>query len=190
MFFGALRTGLPAYLVPRSSLVVAIGQALHLLPTVVVGEDGYHRLLAKSCCAFLVDHGAPEKSCQSRRGPGLSASAPVHQVGAHGVAPVHRPPDSVVRIVLVEEMVLARIIDEAVGVIHPPLRRREVVLRAIRFVGCRFAPPHVSDAPTFQLHADKTRPPRINAITKGECSRHRRGSHRDGKGFLIMRSLS
>ena len=55
---------------------------------------------------------------------------PVHQVAADGVAPVHVAPFPAVRIVLVEQVILAVVEDEAVGVVVPAASRREVELRA------------------------------------------------------------
>ena len=59
---------------------------------------------------------------------------PVHHVRADGVAPVHVAPDGRVRIELIEEVVLALPPDGAVGVVHPVVRRQQVVLRAQRIV--------------------------------------------------------
>ena len=51
---------------------------------------------------------------------------PAHEVGAHRVSPVHRAPVRAEGVVLVEEVVLAPEVREAVRVVHPPRGRREV----------------------------------------------------------------
>lgn len=50
------------------------------------------------------------------------------------MAPTHMAPFCSERIVLVEEVVLAFVVDETVRVISPVLRRREMKLKAVRLV--------------------------------------------------------
>src|SRR3954449_3534882 len=56
----------------------------------------------------------------------------MHEITAHGVPPGHMAPRVAERVVLVEEVILALVVDEPVRVVHPVLRRREMQLRAIR----------------------------------------------------------
>ena len=57
--------------------------------------------------------------------------SPVHEVGAHGVRPMHVLPFALKRVVLVEQMILAFIINESVGVVYPSASRREMILRTV-----------------------------------------------------------
>ena len=76
----------------------------------------------------------PEKhqSPHLRRIEGRGQLLPVDQVGADGVAPVHVAPVPAVGVVLVEEVIFARLPDQAVGVVEPAAPRREVELRPVR----------------------------------------------------------
>ena len=56
---------------------------------------------------------------------------PMQQVLADGVPPAHVAPRDTKWIVLVEQMVLAFVVDEPIGVVHPVHGRREVILRPI-----------------------------------------------------------
>ena len=56
---------------------------------------------------------------------------PVEEVRGRGVPPVHVAPLSPVGVVLIVEVVLALMVDEAVGVIHPAVARSEVVGSAV-----------------------------------------------------------
>ena len=53
------------------------------------------------------------------RGQGRGQIVPVQQVGADGMAPMHGAPYRLVGVILVEQVVLALVIREAVGVVHP-----------------------------------------------------------------------
>ena len=57
--------------------------------------------------------------------------APAHQVGADRVSPMNVAGLRLERIVLVEQMVLALMEDQAVGIIHEPLCRRVMDLRPV-----------------------------------------------------------
>ena len=61
----------------------------------------------------------------------------MHEVAADRVAPGHVAPRVAERVVLVEEVVLALVVDEPVRVVHPVLGRREVELRAIELLIAR-----------------------------------------------------
>src|SRR5438552_2063392 len=54
---------------------------------------------------------------------------PVDHVGADGMAPVHVTPHGGMRIELIEEMVLALPPDGTVGIVHPVVRREEMIFR-------------------------------------------------------------
>src|SRR3954447_14176829 len=56
----------------------------------------------------------------------------MHEITAHRVPPGHVAPRVAERVVLVEEVILALVVDEPVRVVHPVLRGREMELRAIR----------------------------------------------------------
>ncbi len=58
----------------------------------------------------------------------------MQHVVTDGVAPTHVPPLGALRIVLVEEVVFALVVDEAVGIVHKILGGREVKLRAPRLI--------------------------------------------------------
>ena len=60
-------------------------------------------------------------------GDGWVEMLPVYQVFAHGVSPVHIAPLTAIGIVLEVEVVLAVLIDHAVGVVHPAVEGSEVV---------------------------------------------------------------
>ena len=59
---------------------------------------------------------------------------PVQHVAAGRVAPVHVAPVGAVRVVLVEQVIGAVVVDQAVGVVQPAAPRREVELRSQRLV--------------------------------------------------------
>ena len=65
---------------------------------------------------------------------------PVQHVAADGVPPAHVPPLGAERVVLVEEVVLALVVDEPVGIVHEVARRREVEPRPQRLVAWLAAP--------------------------------------------------
>src|SRR3954447_10536151 len=56
----------------------------------------------------------------------------MHEITAHRVPPGHVAPRVAERVVLVEEVILALVVDEPVRIVHPVLRRGEMHLRAIR----------------------------------------------------------
>ena len=69
---------------------------------------------------------------------------PVEEVRGRGVPPVHVAPLSPVGVVLIVEVVLALMVDEAVGVVHPAVARSEVVGGAVgvgRLLGQAVAEP-------------------------------------------------
>src|SRR6267142_6872292 len=60
--------------------------------------------------------------------------APMHHVRADRVAPAHVSPRISLRVVLVEEMVFALVINEPVGIVHEVLGRGEMKLWPPRFI--------------------------------------------------------
>ena len=60
-------------------------------------------------------------------GEGGGQVLPVQQVAADGVAPVHGAPHRLIGVILVEQVVFAFVIREAVGVVHPADVRGQVV---------------------------------------------------------------
>ena len=62
---------------------------------------------------------------------------PMEHVVADGMAPTHVSPDVALGIVLIEEVVLALVKDESVGIVHEIFSGREVILRTPGLVVCR-----------------------------------------------------
>ena len=56
---------------------------------------------------------------------------PVNQVGARGVTPVNAVPDVAKRVVLIKEMIAASSENQAVGVVHPAVSGKEVVVGSV-----------------------------------------------------------
>src|SRR5271168_2328742 len=59
---------------------------------------------------------------------------PVDQIGTHRMSPTHVAPNIAERVVLVKEMILAFVEDQAVGIVGPIFRGAEVVLRTERLI--------------------------------------------------------
>ena len=55
-------------------------------------------------------------------------------VGADGVSPMHVAPNSCMRIELIEEVVLTLPPDWAIGIVHPVVRREQMIFRTERIV--------------------------------------------------------
>ena len=58
----------------------------------------------------------------------------MNQIRTHGVPPTHVAPFVAKGIVLIEEMVLAFVVDQSIGIIHPVLGWGEMELRPVRLV--------------------------------------------------------
>jgi hypothetical protein len=43
------------------------------------------------------------------------------------VPPMHGPPDAIIGIKLIEEMIVTFVVDKTIGVIHPAYRRHEMI---------------------------------------------------------------
>ena len=102
---------------------------------IVIGEDGDQRrsgIDTKPGGVLPVDDCATgENRSVDVRKQSYRQVLPIHHVLADGVSPVHRTPGVSVRVILIEEVIRPLEIDQTVRVIHPLLRRREVVLRSI-----------------------------------------------------------
>ena len=110
------------------------GDALHLgLPAVGAGGlyAGVHQQQAAVGQGRRAAGKTPGRVGVGVRGQGAGQVSPVQQVGAGRVAPVHRPPDRVVGIVLKKQVVGAVIEAEPVGVVHPAHGGRQVKARAV-----------------------------------------------------------
>jgi hypothetical protein len=115
------------------ALVLAVDAAGLLGGHVVVGEGGHQRLAARrpqaGAVAVVHHRAAGEHHADVVRRQGDGLVLPAQQVGAGGMAPVHRAPHTAVRVVLVEQVVHALVEDQTVGVVHPVGGGREVVGR-------------------------------------------------------------
>ena len=78
--------------------------------------------------------GAGEDRAQLVGVDGVGKLFPVEQVGADGVAPGHVAPVDAEWVVLEEQVVLAVVVDQPVGIVGPAASRREMELRAERLV--------------------------------------------------------
>ena len=119
----------------RAAAIVRVGQAQPDLGAQVEGDD---HLLLPGLAAELIP--VVDERCSREAGAGrcigkqhLGLLGPVHQVAADRVAPGHVPPRPAGRIVLVEQVVLAPVPDQAVGIVQPAGARGEVVARAQAF---------------------------------------------------------
>ena len=121
---------------PGPAAVGAVGQRLLLVVRLGRGVDRDHRrvlLGAETAGVAVVHHrAAREGHLVAELGDRQRQLLPVHEVLADRVAPGHVAPRVPERVVLVEEVVLALVVDHPVRVVHPVLRRREMKLRAIR----------------------------------------------------------
>ena len=96
------------------------------------GVDGHQRLLTtllKAGGVVPIHHrGAGVHGAQLVRIEGDGELGPVHHVAADGVPPVHVSPVGADRVVLVEHVIRAAVVDQAVRVVVPAAPRREVEL--------------------------------------------------------------
>ena len=127
--------GLPAtILVERESAVGAVGDTLCLEGSVIgIGKNQRGMALAAQAAGVLAveDGRAGEHHPQAVGEEGVVQLLPVQEVRARSVAPVHVLPVTLVGVVLIEEVVLAVVIDEPVGVVHPSTTCGEVELRTL-----------------------------------------------------------
>lgn len=65
---------------------------------------------------------------------GCGKLLPVHEVLAHGVAPGHVLPVTLIGVVLIEEVIFAVVVHQAVGVVDPSAAGGEMHLRAVGLV--------------------------------------------------------
>ena len=84
--------------------------------------------------AGVDDGGSGEDAVLVGSGYGDSLFFPMHEVAGYGVPPRHVPPIRPLRVVLVEKVVLALVVDEPVGIVHPVALGRVVGEGAPRVV--------------------------------------------------------
>ena len=106
-------------LAPRATVVGAKSEALNLRVT-MMRED------CDELTAVVNDATGENKAKLVRRQCNRQV-VPVKEIARDGVAPMHWTPRRAAWEMLIEEVVLAGVIDEAVRVVHPAGRRREVV---------------------------------------------------------------
>ncbi len=125
---------------PGGAAVGAEGEGLFLLAgrLLLAGVDGDERrvgLGAEAGAVVLVEYDAAGKDhLVVVLGDGQRELLPVHQVGADRVTPRHVAPGVARRVVLEEQVILTLVPDQAVGVVHPVLRRGEVELGPVLLV--------------------------------------------------------
>ena len=123
---------------PGPTAVGAVGQRLILVVRPRARVDRHHRRVAaraEAARVLVVDHRATREDrlvslLRDRDGQLL----PVHEIAADRVTPRHVAPRVPERVVLVEEVILALVVDEPVGVVHPVLGRSEMKLRPVELL--------------------------------------------------------
>ena len=138
--------GIADELGPRATPIVAPGETLCLeqvgLPCLLHGhvvvrehrDEGRLAADTEAAGVFPVHHCAAAEDQTMRVGIERDGQVlPAHEIRADGVAPVHGTPGGAFRIMLIEQMIFAVVEHHAVGIIHPLGRRREVILRPMRF---------------------------------------------------------
>ena len=116
----------------RSAAIVGVRQAQADPGAQVEGDD---HVLAAGLAAELVAVVDERRPRKAGTGGGLGEQhlgqlGPVHEVAADGVSPGHVAPRQAGRVVLVEQVVLAAVPDQAVGIVEPAGARGEVESRA------------------------------------------------------------
>ena len=125
---------------PCSAVVRGIGQRLRLDAARIVvarpnrDHGGIVRGPESRRVAGVDDGGAREDAVLVGSGYGDSLFFPMHEVAGDGVPPRHVSPVRSLRIVLVEKVVLALVVDESVGIVHPVALGRVVGEGAPRVV--------------------------------------------------------
>src|SRR6202158_1240732 len=128
---------------PGAATIVAEGEILLLEVGAGGGVDGDEarriaRIGAGAQAAGVVpiDHGAAgiDHVASKLFGNGQRQMPPVNHVVANRVAPAHVPPLRALRIVLVEKMVFALVVDETVGIVHEVRGGREMILGTPRLI--------------------------------------------------------
>src|SRR5262249_7932970 len=133
---GVLDDGVLRVVGPGAAAVVGVSDAL----AAAGAREGRHQdvLVARleAGRVLLVHHGAAGEApvVEPAWGEGNRQLAPVDEVGADGVAPVHVAPVPAVGVVLVEQVIFALVIDQTVWIVQPTAARGEVELRAVSFL--------------------------------------------------------
>lgn len=119
-----------------AAVVGAVGHALNLAVLVAGrGIEGNDGILAVSGRVVLVHHRAAREDVAHRVARnGRLEVLPVYEVAADGVAPVHVAPLGAVGVVLEVEVILAVLIYQSVGVVHPAVDGG-VVINGAEIVG-------------------------------------------------------
>lgn len=119
----------------RAAVVEAVCDTLHLPAGARRGVGGYHRgrlPAVEPGAVFAVDYRRTREHRSQAVGiERVGQLLPVHQVAAHGVAPVHVLPLAFIGVVLVEEVVFVIVVNQPVGVVDPSPARCEVELRPV-----------------------------------------------------------
>ena len=94
-----------------------------------------HRCIEQVHFSVLLHCGAGKTSARVLVGlvgiEGDGILLPVNQVPAHRMSPVHLPPVGCVRIVLEKRVILSLIENQAVGIVHPPPLRLEMIAKSL-----------------------------------------------------------
>ena len=64
---------------------------------------------------------------------------PVNEIGAGGVRPIHISPHRGLRVVLMKHVIAATEIDRTIGIVHPVVRGKQMILGAKGIAGQLFA---------------------------------------------------
>ena len=104
-----------------ATFIVTLGSVLLIWYMMGENSDEWRLgFIPETACIFPIHHSAAgENQPQGIRVERNRKMLPMHQIGAHGMAPVHRPPYGAVGIVLVKQVVFAFVKEHAVGVVHP-----------------------------------------------------------------------
>ena len=100
--------------------------------TTVVGIDGDDGILAETCRILLIHNRTTREDMTYRvAGDGWIEMLPMNQVLAYSMTPVHVAPLASVWVILEIEMILTILIHHSVRVVHPTIKRSEVIRWAI-----------------------------------------------------------
>jgi hypothetical protein len=116
---------------PGAAPITAVSKPLALRAVLLVSEerDKSGAAIEKSTAIVPInDRTARPNRAVFVRLQGNGQMLPVHQITAHGVALIFWVE------ILIKQVPLAFVEDEAIGVVHPAMRRSEVKVRAILFV--------------------------------------------------------
>src|SRR5262245_40264630 len=96
---------------PSSALIIAESQTLALIAVLVMSEYGKHGFFAKTSSVLPVDHYAARENHAMFIGLKRDREVlPVDEIAADGMAPMHRSPDCVMWMILIEKMIFPFVI--------------------------------------------------------------------------------